>query len=287
MLPYEREAEESISTNLASEFAAMARLHNAAVTLFDGWTLPASGADRVTVYTVAGLFAKACKTYRAIEHVCGRGLGQDAAVLARSLYETAIAILFLLQKRGLERQRIALYQANTLNAGLRMLDEWRKTPGLKRKAGKALIAGLRAERDVWIARLPAGTNHKKHWSGLWSIEEAAGALRGKVTYQAFYRFASPFAHAADMTAHVYLDDTGAFTVKLGPGDEHLGAIMAFAHVVLWSVASRINRRYRLGSDSVLKAERTWSSVTFKRAPKAPGKKAINLPLDFTSDDAQD
>ena len=131
MLPYEREAEESISTHLASEFADMARLHNVAVALFAGLTLPASGADRVTVYTVAGLFAKVCKTFRAIEHLCARGLGQDATVLARSLYEAAIAILFLLQKRGCERQRVAMYHANTLNAEVRMLSGWEETPGSK------------------------------------------------------------------------------------------------------------------------------------------------------------
>ena len=30
-----------------------------------------------------------------------------------------------------------------------------------------------------------------------------------------------------------------------------------------------------------------TSVTFKRAPKASGKKATKLPLDFTADDEQD
>ena len=34
-------------------------------------------------------------------------------------------------------------------------------------------------------------------------------------------------------------------------------------------------------------QRPSSSVTFKRAPKASGKKAINLPLDFTADDEPD
>lgn len=34
-------------------------------------------------------------------------------------------------------------------------------------------------------------------------------------------------------------------------------------------------------------QRPSSSVSFKRAPKASGKKATNLPLDFTPDDEQD
>ena len=58
-----------------------------------------------------------------------------------------------------------------------------------------------------------------------------------------------------MTSHAYLDETGAFTVKLGPGEEHLRPITAFARVSLWTVASRLNRRYRLGCDTALRAER--------------------------------
>jgi len=41
--------------------------------------LQAAGADRITAYTVAGLFAKTCKRIRATEHVYAQGLGQSAA----------------------------------------------------------------------------------------------------------------------------------------------------------------------------------------------------------------
>ena len=50
------------------------------------------------VTVIASLLTKACKTFRAIQLTAEGGPRQDAAALARQLFETAAAVKFITQK---------------------------------------------------------------------------------------------------------------------------------------------------------------------------------------------
>src|SRR5438128_790798 len=114
----------------------MADLHDVVVNMFGGnWKITKTkGLDEVVTYTVAGLLTKACKTFRAVRVLCAAGLGTDAGAVARSLFETTIAIVFILKTRSKERARI--FHAYDAEQRLKMLDHWKRTKGLKRKATK-------------------------------------------------------------------------------------------------------------------------------------------------------
>jgi hypothetical protein len=254
MLPNETEAIAKIASELRSDFEAAERLHNVVVGMLSGtWRPPTRGLSPLVLFSIAGLMTKACKTYRAIQHVCAAGLGQDATVLLRSLYETMVAVLFILQKRS--RERAVIYQAYGIASGLKMLHAWKRTPGLKRRATKSVIAQTEQACHQWAAQLPPGTDYSRHWSGKRSLEQAAKALRGAVSYDLFYRYASPFAHAADLVDHMDLRSAPVFAMRLIPGDLHVAGTLAVARLMLWLTASRVNERFRLGCDEPLEAER--------------------------------
>jgi Family of unknown function (DUF5677) len=110
-----------------------------------------------------GLLTKACKTFRSIQILCERGLIYDADALTRVLMENTVAISFILQKKPSERVRI--YHAHMIAQNIRMLNDWKNTPGLKRKATKRIIKLATDNLMAFSKGLPAGTDFKHHWSG--------------------------------------------------------------------------------------------------------------------------
>jgi len=79
-----------------------------------------------------------------------------------------------------------------------MLMEWKKTPGLKRKATKAMVK--KAEDAILEIKklLPAGTNVEKHWSGKGSFQQTVQALRQDSLYSVLYRHTSSISHVSDV-----------------------------------------------------------------------------------------
>lgn len=254
-LPGEALAATYLATTFKPEFERMTRLHDAVVGMLGkDWTITKSkGLDPIVTYTVAGLLTKACKSFRAVQILCAAGLGTDAGTIARTLFETSIASTFILQKQSKQRARI--FHAHSRRQALKMLNHWKQTPGLKRKATKAMFIHVNAELDDWSKGLLPGTNTKRHWSGKGSFEEAAGALKGSRIYAVFYRHTSTFTHVTDFRDHVHYDTvTDRLMFKLPPGGDHIDGLIAVSNATLWLIAARINERLGLGCDAVLHAE---------------------------------
>jgi len=94
--------------------------------------------------------AKACKTLRAIRAAALEGCGQDAAILLRALFETATAVLWILQRDT--KRRVLLFVAHGDQRLLVMVEEQLKTPGLKR-GRKGQVAAAQAKVDQWLSLL--------------------------------------------------------------------------------------------------------------------------------------
>lgn len=58
-----------------------------------------SGLSQKSLDLVLGLFAKACKQFRTILLLAERGFGSEAVILSRALFETAVAIIFILKEK--------------------------------------------------------------------------------------------------------------------------------------------------------------------------------------------
>jgi hypothetical protein len=251
-LPREGEVSADIGRRYRAELDAMERLHDAVVTMMtaESWTIGRRGLDRLVIETMMALLTKACKTFRSIQILCERGLIDDADALARVLMENTVAIAFILQKKPRERAKI--YHAHTIAQNIKMLNDWKNTPGLKRKATKNVITRANEALAAWAKRIPTGTEFKYHWSGKRNFREAVKELRGDVMYATLYRFTSAVTHASDFGAHFEIEEgTGDRLWQIEPRVQGFEAPSHAARELLWSAANRIDQRLGLGFSATL------------------------------------
>jgi hypothetical protein len=206
------------------------------------------GLDDVVIKVVLALYVKACKTTRAIRLVAASGLPEDALVLTRSLFETCVAILFILHKTP--RRRAQMYLAHIPVRTKKVLEAWRRTPGLKRQVTKALLSaadeGLRdAEQRLGkkvVDRLRSG------YSGM-NIEQTAAQLGIAKTYQVFYRHASSFSHVSDVSEHMTFESDGTPILKVAAGPARtIRQSLVMAHRIFWTTLNRVDARFGLGHE---------------------------------------
>jgi|ERR1051326_1725190 hypothetical protein len=251
-LPHETEVIADIANKYHKELNAMTELHNAVIGMMSqgSWTTGKRGLNRAVLETILGLLTKACKTFRAIQILCERGLTEDANVLTRVLMENTVAIVFILQKKPRERARI--YHAHAIYQDLKMLNEWKVTAGLKRKVTKKTMMQVNETLAACIKGLPAGTDFKHHWSGKHSLQEAVRALRGNAVYATLYRFTSSMTHASDCAAHVEIDEVSGDPIWQIEGRARgFEAPSHAARELFWNAANRIDQRLGLGFSAML------------------------------------
>ena len=145
MLPGERAVRLHLRRTFSNELRHMEALHNLAVRSLSRRLRPQHGIDTHTLWVAAGLFAKACKQHRAIQILCRAGLGTDAHALTRNLFETTLALFFVLRKRVTLKQggrrtarvdwrplnsrlRSRLYNSNIQFEKQRAAKDWIRTP---------------------------------------------------------------------------------------------------------------------------------------------------------------
>ena len=251
-LPHEVEVVADIATKYRVQLDAMTGLHDVVGGMMTAgsWNIGKPGLDRLVVETMMGLLTKACKTFRSIQILCERGLIEDAEALLRVLMETTIAVAFILQKKPRERARI--YHAHTVVQSIKMLNDWKNTPGLKRKATKKMIREANNALASWAKGLPPGTDVKHHWSGKPNLQDALKALRGDVIYATLYRFTSSISHASDFGAHFEIEPaSGDLIWEIEPLARGFEAPSYAARALLWNAASRIDQRLGLGFSAVV------------------------------------
>jgi len=254
MLPGEAEAADQIARRHCRAMDAMTKLHDVAVQMLieAPWLGRKRGSSPVVDWTVAGLFTKAIKTFRAIQVLCERGLTEDATALIRILYETHAAIAFILQRNS--KERADMYHAYAAMQDRKMVEHWMRTRGLKRKATKRHVETSQKLVDHWGSFLRVALDDvKRHWSGKGSLEATAKALRGEVLYATVYRHGSASVHATDFGAYVQANrKSGTLVIALNPSPENVNGVAAVSREILWLTASRIDQRFKFGFDRCLR-----------------------------------
>jgi hypothetical protein len=271
MLPDEVEARAKLMQVFEKEFAQMSELHDLSVSFVSFPLKVASGPDldRSTADVSLALYVKALRQFRAIQVLCEGGLGTDAWALARNLFETTLALCFVLQprfrpKRGgrplaavkgkplSRRFRARLYIANISFEKERTLSQWQKTRGLRRTAKRAVRVieerVKQAESVIgpeWTERL----KRSRSYSGL-SIKDLAASLKLTTSYATFYRMASWPTHATDADM-IFSQES---TLDIAPSPRGIREAAAAASILLCRCADIVNDGLRLGRDTV------WPSV---------------------------
>jgi len=231
----------------------MRALHVAVVAMMTAgkWNVTRrAGTNPFTVEIILGLLTKAIKTFRSVELLARRGLHEDANALVRVLTETATATTFILQTRS--RERALGYYAHSLSQSLKMIREWKRTPGLKRRVSSKKIKEVEEALESIVSCLPTGYDFRNHWSGKGSLQNALKSLRADSVYSVLYRHTSSIAHASDVGLHFVNDaNTGTLIWQIQPRSRGVLPVILVSTELLWVLASRINERLGLGFDSSL------------------------------------
>lgn len=281
MLPYEEEAKADIAIRFQGDFAIAS---DALLLGLDalGWGRgddgsgsihigPACGLTENSLHLSLGLAAKCCQQLRSTMQLCETGLVSDADTLSRSLFESVLALYFLLKPRLIliENGRAVapdpkktlttdfrswLYLAHRAFEDERMITTFRKTPRLKRLAkhlgeyAAAQAFAQEAERRIgthWAKRLKS----QRNYAGV-SIRDLACSLRVLHWYNSVYAFQSSVAHARDALNFVYLPGGNQrdLLLALSPDVGHVGKVLHVAVVLFLGALSIVNTRLKLGFD---------------------------------------
>jgi hypothetical protein len=210
--------------------------------------------------------AKACKTFRAIRAVAVAGCGQDASILLRALFESTIALLYILQRDS--RRRAILFAAHQSQRRLVLIEATKKTPGQKRLFKKADLEKAKASVDQWSRLVSTAevATVRKHWAGRGGLESATTKLgQGwPRVYTTMYRYLSAFSHGSDVNAHVFQpEETTTPVFKVLPGTDELGRVIPMACIHMLAMAGRFDGRLGLGCDKEINALRDKSRAFVK------------------------
>lgn len=252
MLPHEAEAQASVSAKYEPYIARMTTLHDAVVGMMtvDSWTITKTPNNTPFVVDVMrGLLTKSLKTFRSIQILCERGLGEDANALVRVLLETTVPVLYILDSKS--QQRAQTYFAYTLNQQLKMFNDWRVTKGFKRRVTRKQIEALKAAIADVTRTLPPGTDYRRHWSGTGGLEQAIKALKADALYSVLYRYLCTIAHANDLGLHFEQNADGEFVWQIAPRFETVLAPSFMARELMWVLASRVDTKLGLGFKTAL------------------------------------
>ena len=253
MYPNETSITTQIAHTYGTQLSAMEALHDtvSGMLMSGQWTIQHSKRiKRFTAETMIGLLIKSCRTFRSVHVLCERGFHDDASACVRVLMETTTAIIFIL--RSNPNERAITFQAHGLFQQLKMIREWKKTPGLKRKVSNTVLLSVERAMLEMEQHVPKGVRFRKHWSGTDNLKEALATLRGDAAYATLYRYTSSISHGSDFGGQFHTNQkTGDFEWKVEPEVGGFAAPSYAARVLLWQAAHRIDQVLGLGYAAAL------------------------------------
>jgi hypothetical protein len=278
MLPDEQIVRAELQSRFAEAFQGMSELLSFAVGVVTAGEIRLTrlrGVDSAVVQVALGLYVKACKQFRSILVLCEHGFGEDAHALTRNLFETAIALVFVLRHRVTLRSqgktlprvkgkpltaklRARLYVANIAFEHERTLNEWERTKGLRHAAKTLDKKGIpervnAAEKAIgreWADRL----KKRRTYSGT-TVKDLALTLGLTQAYATLYRSASWSTHATDLTQFVRLAPQAGTTLYLSPGDAWVPPTIRGASLLLVISIEFLNERFGLGHEERIQEEK--------------------------------
>lgn len=211
---------------LAEDITFSKRILEVALRPFSGNTVKIScmkGLNRKVIYIAVPLYFKICNQFKAIMALCHYNLAHEAEILNRSVFESMLALFFLLKWRVVLKEngrklnspdklttkfRAELYFAHLIFEQERLLKDFERTPGLKRDSKtfnksaieEQVIQAKQIIGSYWTKRL----RDKKKYAGV-SIKDLAGSLNILKAYASMYRFTSWSVHAVDILNYLSSD----------------------------------------------------------------------------------
>lgn len=231
---------------------------------------------RDAVVTVVGLLTKAHVTFRSIIVLCGQGLDRPATALSRSLFETLLNLTFLVRRQVSLHQfndsktkpksplplhgktltpefRLALFNAWTLLRDEKMVNNWRRTPGLKRQGHRTYKKLSPLDRS-YIDSI--GTDWEKAIKGRntcvgLDIVDFAASLGPtfRQWYRSVYAGDSAFVHQSDIPSYLAVTEDGNFTPQLYTSAQQVSGVLHRSSLLYLGCISEMNKRFRFCADA--------------------------------------
>jgi len=274
MLPNEDDARVAVAAQFRREFAFAREVLDHCVAVVNRDRLRVEkrrGLNDTVLFVALGLYTKACKQARSILTLCEGGLGEDAHALTRALFETTLALNFILRPRVTIRRggiRLPPVSGKPLTTGFRadlylarfvvernlMVQDLARTPGWKRTANKIDRASLASEAaktaqsigPEWTKRL----KQSRTYSGV-SLRDTAFSLGYGQAWVVLYRTGSWSTHANDIEQYVTLRETSPTDptlvpeIYLQPGPAWVPQALIASAGLLVDCLSLLNSRFGL------------------------------------------
>jgi hypothetical protein len=256
MLPFEDRARQDVEADHPKELAESRELLQLALRMIgsDGQGglkipgVPVPGVTDRARSLALGLYAKACKQFRGVIILAERGFGGEVTVLTRALFETTLAMNFIVNEtvalvrdgkpfdpdpsRALTTDfRALLYGARAAFVQAKRYKQWSERPEL------TTSIHLRGDPSQIAAQTAAAKNAvgEKWWEALkggqagLSVRNLADSLGVLSYYLVIYGDQSEVAHAGDGFMHF---DLGDGSLDLAPAPDGIGGLLRLASLVL-------------------------------------------------------
>jgi hypothetical protein len=274
MLPFEDLARQAVENTFPEDIAACRDLFQLALDVLGCDQIgnlqipskPVPGVSHRTRLLALGIFTKACKQFRSIMLLGEAGFGDEVTVLTRSIFETALALEFVIkeqvtlkrdgklfdpdQSRPLTNDfRAMLYAAHAASTAERRLNMFNNDPTLTPYVGivgdpTSIAADATAAQNevglVWWKQLKEG------YAGL-KVKNLADSFGVVAYYAMVYGPQSEVAHAADAFGHFEVsDDQSHATLSLAPSPDGIGPRLHLATLVFLCCVASLHNRLQLG-----------------------------------------
>jgi hypothetical protein len=274
MLPFEDDVRQEIEVNAQTELAEARALLRQALDMLgsDGngnLKVPSALVPGVGDWArslALGLHVKACKQFRTIVMLGEAGFVGEMTVLTRALFETALALEFLMKEQVvLKREGVAvdidpsrplttdfraqLYGARVALMAEKRLKEWGDRPELKDSVevlgdpgmiAAQATAAKSAVGEAWWKAL------KKGPAGL-TVKDLADSLGVTPYHVMVYGDQSEVAHAGDAFRHFdFAADESHGLLDLSPSPDGIGGRLQLASLVFLGCLTSVHNRLQFG-----------------------------------------
>lgn len=219
-----------------------------------GWKSYRSGPTDGNFWPVVYFAIKALKTHESILLLAQRGLGQDAAILARSIYEAAINALWMAKDLENRMQQFKDYEYISAMNYRRSVRKW---PGRDPDAHRLIEQDFSRDeaevsRKAREAKKKWNLTNKPNWSGT-SFKKMVDELQQGEWYM-MYQVLSDLTHSGVGAAREYIQQNpgGGVIIDFGPNHQHSAGALQLAYMSLVGATQVADMMLHLGLEDVLK-----------------------------------
>jgi hypothetical protein len=287
LIPDDLKVQEAIHKMLATELQCTRDLLQFGVALPSTKDPHECGLPHDTAVTAIALLIKASLSFRAAIKLCECGLDRSAEPVIRSLFETALNLVFLIRRRVSLHQfndsktkpktpwplhgksltpafRTALYNAWSMLRDDKNVEGLKRTPGLKR-AGRRIAKTLEDFDRPYVDVI--GTEWEKrikdaNTTGL-SIENLAASLSPqlRIWYRTVYAGHSKHVHQSDMFSYLEADQSsGTFFPRWFTSPKEVSTALQRASTLYLCCIEEMNKRYRYGAQASQQIRRVGAAL---------------------------